>query len=237
MYRSRSFAHLGDWFCDACGFQRPALDASITPLQVEADGWHLRLDHHVLGQGILLKSPLCGLYNAYNILAGASVAGHYHTPVKAIQKALSTHQAMFGRSEKRVVEGKSVQIMLIKNPAGASEVIKTVCEDVHAHLLIALNDSYADGEDVSWIWDADFEQLLTSHPNAERYTVSGKRAYDMANRLQHATLKTDWQPKVEHHLDRAFRTALVAVKDGETLYVLPTYTALLELEAQRKHEL
>ncbi len=229
LYRSRSFAHLGDWFCEGCGFKRPDLDASITPLNVEANGWHLRLDHLVLGQGILLKSPLLGLYNAYNVLAGASVAGYYHTPVTAIQQALNTHQAMFGRAEKRLIEGKPVQIMLIKNPAGASEVIKTVCNDTQAHILIALNDSYADGEDVSWIWDADFEQLLTTHPNAERYTVSGKRAYDLANRLQHASLNTDWHPQVEASLENALHLALAGVKDGETLYILPTYTALLEL--------
>jgi UDP-N-acetylmuramyl tripeptide synthase len=230
LYRSRSFAHLGDWFCEGCGLKRPDLDASLTPLQVEADGWHLRLNHHVLGQGIILKSPLLGLYNAYNVLAGASVAGHYHTPVTAIQMALDTHHAMFGRAEKRVIEGKSVQIMLIKNPAGASEVIKTVCDDKKAHVLIALNDSYADGEDVSWIWDADFEQLLTMHPNAERYTVSGKRAYDLANRLQHATLDTSWHPQVEHSLEEAVHLALEGVNEGETLYILPTYTALLELD-------
>jgi lipid II isoglutaminyl synthase (glutamine-hydrolysing) len=229
LYHSRSFAHLGDWFCNACGFKRPTLQASLTPLALEAEGWLLSLDHDVLGQGILLKSPLLGLYNAYNVLAGACVAGQYHTPVEAIQQALTIHQPMFGRSEKRLVAGKAVQIMLIKNPAGACEVLKQVCADKTAHVLIALNDAYADGEDVSWIWDADFEQLLSTHPNSERYTLSGSRAYELANRLEHATLLSNWHPKVEPSLKTALIHALAGVEAGETLYILPTYTALLEL--------
>jgi len=229
LYHSRSFAHLGDWFCNACGFKRPTLQTRITPLGLDANGGLLSLDDEVLGQGILLKSPLLGLYNAYNVLAGVCVAGHYHTSVEAIQQALTMHQPMFGRSEKRFIAGKAVQIMLIKNPAGACEVLKQVCADKTAHVLMALNDAYADGEDVSWIWDADFEQLLLAHPNSERYTLSGSRAYELANRLQHATLLSHWHPNVEPCLKTALAQALAGVEEGHTLYILPTYTALLAL--------
>ncbi|XVJ51863.1 MAG: DUF1727 domain-containing protein [Vampirovibrio sp.] len=236
-YHHHSFAHLGDWFCEACGFKRPDLDLALTPLTITDAGWSLRVDSVTLGQGVVFQSPLLGLYNAYNIAQALCIASHYGVSVQAMQHALTTHQAMFGRAETRVYQGKTLKIMLIKNPAGASEVLKTICADPQAHLLMILNDAYADGEDVSWIWDADFEQLLVAHPHGTQYTVSGTRAFDLANRLQHASLEEGWTPRViEASLSNALQAAVASTPEASTLYILPTYTALLALESLWKND-
>ena len=120
--------------------------------------------------------------------------------------------------------GRSVSILLIKNPAGANEVLRTLTlEDGRLDLWMALNDGIADGRDVSWIWDADFEVLAG---RVRRVTCSGTRAEEMALRLKYAEIDADIQ--VERDLGTSLDLA-VATAEGEHLYALPTYTALLEL--------
>jgi lipid II isoglutaminyl synthase (glutamine-hydrolysing) len=228
-YHSKSFAHLGHWHCPACGTERPPLDVGIRTGTIEASGWALHIA--TPEKSFTLHSPLFGNYNAYNIAQAVAIAGHYGVTETAMQAGLSAHEAVFGRAERRTVQGKSILIMLMKNPAGASEVLALGAKDPKARFLLALNDSYADGEDVSWIWDADFEQLLESHPQGERYSVAGVRAYDMANRLSLCSETPGWQPAhCGESLKPALEEALATLKVGETLYLYPTYTALLELD-------
>ncbi len=234
-YHRQTLAHLGDWFCSACGTKRPPLDLKLRVLpESEALKQGMRLDLTTTNAHttFLLQSPLDGLYNAYNVAQATAFALHYGVLPTAIQLGLSRHQSMFGRAESRMVQGRQIKIMLIKNPAGASEILKLVSADASARVLILLNDAYADGEDVSWIWDADFERLLQAHPQGERYVVGGSRAFDMANRLKYASLEQAWHPlAVEQEIQEGLKTALASVQGDETLYVLPTYTALLALEA------
>jgi lipid II isoglutaminyl synthase (glutamine-hydrolysing) len=228
-YHSRSFAHLGHWHCTACGTERPPLDVAITPGALETQGWVLQMT--TPQKSFRLYSPLLGNYNAYNIAQAVAMTGHYGVGEVAMQAGLQSHEAVFGRAERRTVQGKAVLIMLMKNPAGASEVLALGARDPKARFLLALNDSYADGEDVSWIWDADFEQLLQHQPSPERYTVAGVRAFDMANRLSLCSTQAGWKPQHSGSpLRPALEKALATLGVDETLYIYPTYTALLELD-------
>ena len=141
-----------------------------------------------------------------------------------MKEALEDFAGAFGRVETIPVEGRDVSILLVKNPAGANEVLRTLTlEERRLDLWLALNDGIADGRDVSWIWDADFEILAG---RVRRVTCSGTRAEEMALRLKYAGV--DAELEVERDLGRSLDHA-VAGLDGGPLYALPTYTALLEL--------
>jgi UDP-N-acetylmuramyl tripeptide synthase len=126
------------------------------------------------------------------------------------------------------VDGREVVLLLAKNPAGANENVRTLMLEPGEHdLLVALNDRIADGRDVSWIWDVDWEQVL---PHVRRLTVTGERAHDMALRFRYAGIDMDLL-HIEPDHEVALRGALAAVPDGGTLEVLPTYTAMHEIRA------
>lgn len=137
-----------------------------------------------------------------------------------IQEALDSYHAIFGRTEKRTINGNPVLIQLIKNPTGASEVLKTV--DLNSNIVIAINDNYADGRDISWLWDSDFEQLK----DAKKLVItSGIRANDMATRLKYAGIPQE-RIIIEPNIKKAIEKA---AKDGKTT-ILPSYTALLSIK-------
>jgi UDP-N-acetylmuramyl tripeptide synthase len=163
---------------------------------------------------------LSGLYNAYNALAAIAFALENGLNRQEIQKAFETYKSIFGRTEKRIINGHQAVIQLIKNPAGASEVLKTV--NLKSNIVIAINDNYADGRDVSWLWDSDFEQLR----GAEKPVItSGVRANDMALRLKYAGIQ---KIIIEPSIKRAIEIAGQTRKD-EKITILPSYTALLEI--------
>jgi UDP-N-acetylmuramyl tripeptide synthase len=173
-----------------------------------------------------LKLPLPGLYNAYNALAAIAAALQLGVGLESVRSGLESMRAVFGRVETIEVDGKPVSILLIKNPAGANEVLRTLRLESNGgglDLWIALNDRIADGRDVSWVWDADFELLAGA---ARRVTCSGTRAPEMALRLKYA----GWPPEsitVEGGIAASLQRALDEADDH--LFALPTYTALLEL--------
>jgi UDP-N-acetylmuramyl tripeptide synthase len=221
-YGELIFGHLGHYRCLQCGYQRPQPTVSAETVYVtpEESRVHLRYGEQALD----VVLPLPGLFNVYNLLAAAAVAYDLGIPANAIERGLTRYQSVFGRAEKKVLQGKNALIMLIKNPVGASEVLKLVGGDPKGQLLIALNDNYADGRDVSWIWDAQFEAI----PSHKRVIVSGVRADDMAIRLKYAGLPES-HIQAEPDLKSALQRALAQTAPDETLYILPTYTALLTL--------
>jgi UDP-N-acetylmuramyl tripeptide synthase len=173
---------------------------------------------------IELRLPLPGLYNVYNALAATAAALELGASPWQVRDALSEFAAAFGRAEHLRIDGHELSILLVKNPAGANEVLRTLTLESGAlDLWIALNDGIADGRDISWIWDADFEVLAG---RVRRITCSGTRAEEMALRLKYAGIDAPIQ--VERELSRSLDSA-IAGSDGQPLYALPTYTALLEL--------
>jgi UDP-N-acetylmuramyl tripeptide synthase len=172
-----------------------------------------------------IKAPLTGLYNAYNVAAAAAMATASGWEFEATGAALSKSTAAFGRQERIALGDKFAEVLLAKNPAGLNQVLATVTgrgED--GHYVFFLNDRIADGRDISWIWDVDFE-LLAGKANA--ITVSGDRAWDLALRIKYAGLGN--MPVVEANAADALESALQSVSTGGTLYVIPTYTAMLEV--------
>lgn len=221
-YGEMIFGHLGHYRCAQCGFERPrpAVAAERVLVKPEESEVLLRYGTEMLE----IRLPLPGLFNVYNLLAAAATVYDLCLPSDVIASGLQNYRSVFGRAEKKRLQDKNVLIMLIKNPVGASEVLKLVGGDPKGKLLIALNDNYADGRDVSWIWDAQFEAI----PAEKHVVVSGQRADDMAVRLKYAGIPED-RLKVEPQLESALQTALQQTRPDETLYILPTYTALLTL--------
>ena len=144
-----------------------------------------------------------------------------------IQKALDSFKSIFGRTEKKVIKGHDTVVQLIKNPTGASEVLKTV--DLKSNIIIAINDNYADGRDISWLWDSDFELLK----DAEKSIItSGIRANDMALRLKYAGIPQD-KIVVVPDIKDAINLAADTASDSEGITILPSYTALLEINKMK----
>jgi UDP-N-acetylmuramyl tripeptide synthase len=178
-----------------------------------------------------VKLGLPGLYNVYNALAAAAVAGEAGVGLAEISRGLSEFGGAFGRVERVKAGDREAFLLLIKNPVGFNEILRTFVTGADAkNVLIAINDNDADGRDVSWLWDVDFEMLADAREegkaDAAPFTVSGIRAEDMAVRLKYAELPVG--PVIPAR-EEAIKSALAATPPGETLYVLPTYTAMLEI--------
>jgi UDP-N-acetylmuramyl tripeptide synthase len=222
-YDAIYLGHLGRYHCPNCGRRRPDPDVVATRVELEGmSGSRLRLE---TPDGTLeLHLPLPGLYNVYNAIAAAATLLRLGVPLAQTGAALEGFGGTFGRVETIQVGARRVSILLIKNPAGANEVLRTLTlEEGELDLWFALNDRIADGRDISWIWDADFEVLAG---RVRRATCSGTRAEEMALRLKYAGI--DAPIEVERDLGASLDRA-VATAAGQRLFALPTYTALLEL--------
>jgi lipid II isoglutaminyl synthase (glutamine-hydrolysing) len=223
IYEAVFLGHMGHYRCPSCGRERPSPQVSAEKVTLNGmSGSDVRIA--TPAGPIELSLPLPGLYNVYNALAATAAALELGASPTQIRDALAAFAAAFGRVERLSIGPREVAILLVKNPAGANEVLRTLLlEDGQLDLWIALNDRIADGRDVSWIWDADFEVLAG---RARRIGCSGTRAEEMALRLKYAGVKAPIV--VERELGPSLDAA-VADGDGHPLYALPTYTALLEL--------
>ena len=218
-YSKQFFAQQGHYFCD-CGFSRPSCQYSAK-VKIFDDYSIINVCHNDIN--FEFKVSLVGLYNAYNALAAISIAFENGLNQTEIQKALDSYKAIFGRAEKRTISGHQTIIQLIKNPTGASEVLKTV--DLNSQIIIAINDNYADGRDISWLWDSDFEQLK----NTKRTIItSGIRANDMAVRLKYAGVP-DEKITINRNIEKAIDYAINTCKSDDKITILPSYTALLKI--------
>ena len=216
--------HLGVYRCPSCGRERP--QPSVAAEQISLDGTRGSRFELVTGAGRAgVTLPLPGLYNIYNALGAAAQCLDLQVPLDAVVAGLGDVRAAFGRAERIAIGEVEVQVMLIKNPAGANEILRTlVLEPDELDLLAILNDRTADGRDVSWVWDADFEMLAA---RVRRVTCAGTRAAELAVRLKYAGVPVD-RLHVVAGVAGALDAALADAPAGR-LYVLPTYTALLEL--------
>ncbi len=214
LYEGIYYSHIGVWKCARCGARRQSPNV---------DRW---------------DSPLPGLYNRYNTLAAVATALSLGIDKAMIHKAMAGFAPAFGRQEEFEVDGKKVKIFLSKNPAGFNASLRTVLELGGRALLLVLNDRIPDGRDVSWIWDVDFEMI----PKSLSVIVSGDRVYDLALRVEYSRkspvthFKSQTHSKildvplcVEPKLKNAIKNGLKRCKSTETLYILPTYSAMLEV--------
>ena len=215
--------HVGDYRCPNCGFARPHPDIAATSVAVEAEGTRLTLG---AGEGAIVRVPLPGLYNAYNALAAIAAAHALGIAVDVAARAIDSFQPAFGRLEIVAAEGRRLRLVLVKNPAGFNAAITPLLtRDGSVRLLTALNDLDADGRDVSWVWDADFEALA---PRIEWAVVTGLRARDLALRLKYAGVPPERMVVIDGW-DAAVRETLRRTDVGDEVTVLATYTATLAL--------
>ena len=221
-YDAVYLGHLGRYRCLNCGRSRPEPEVVAERVRLRGmSGSEVSLRTPAGATDVSL--PLPGLYNVYNAVAAAATALELGASLADVKAALEAQTAAFGRVETIPIDGRDVSILLIKNPAGANEVLRTLALEAGSlDLWIALNDKIADGRDVSWVWDADFELLAG---RVRKVTCSGTRAEEMALRLKYAGI--DASLAVERDLGRSLDAA-VAGASGR-LFALPTYTALLEL--------
>lgn len=216
VYQGVYLSHQGDYNCPNCGFHKPSL-------AIDSREW---------------EQILIGLYNKYNTLAAVLAAQQLGVDAAIIRDTIANFQAAFGRAEELQVRGKHVRILLSKNPVGMNETIRAVNEVSErqieaesrqlAPVLMVLNDRIPDGTDVSWIWDVDTEKLVE---RGGTLIVSGDRVYDMALRLRYSQPEIDSKMNlvVKEDLKEAIATALEQTPAHETLHILPTYSAMLEV--------
>lgn len=197
-YAKIFYSHLGLWSCSSCQLVHPSHVTTSSPLY-----------------------PLEGTYNKYNTNAATALSRLLDLTDEQITFALKTFSPSFGRQEKITIGEKQVEIILAKNPTGFDQALATILEKKSTNILLALNDNVADGTDISWIWDVDFEMLLHQKINV---TLAGTRAHELALRLKYAGIK-DYI--VESDIEIAINKALK--RADKDLSILPTYTAMLEI--------
>jgi len=225
-YAAAYVGHLGDYRCPRGDHERPPLEVAARDVSLQGlERAAFRLDTPEGSCPIELGLP--GLYNVYNAVAAAALARTLGADLDEIAAGLERFSAAFGRFERIAVGGKRILLLLIKNPAGANEAVRTLGDGgAPRRVVVALNDEIADGRDVSWIWDVDFEPLL---PGLETLVASGGRAAELALRFRYGGLAEDaieLEPDLGRALDRGLE---LTPEDGE-LVVLPTYTAMLGLQ-------
>ena len=242
------YGHIGHYACVSCGWRRPSPEVRITRAAKRPDG-QMNLTIEAGGDRLKVHLPLAGLYNAYNALAAATVARTLRLESEHVVAALETFEAVFGRQE-RVRLGKGVILLnLVKNPVGFNQVLQALFSPESSVpssesaqttpelatrdpgpgtlLVIAINDLFADGTDVSWLWDVDFEMLAGRNLTL---LCTGLRAHDMALRLKYAGIpshRVEVEERVHEVVSRAVRTA----SEGGSVIFCPTYTAMLDIRA------
>jgi UDP-N-acetylmuramyl tripeptide synthase len=224
-YAAAYVGHLGDYRCPACGHARPPLD--LVARSISLDGLDaVRFELVDAERALPVRLSLPGLYNVYNALAAAALARLLGATPQEVKDGLERFTAAFGRFERLDLGDRRMLMLLVKNPTGANEVVRTlVAGGAPRVAVLALNDGIADGRDVSWIWDVDFEPLLE---RLERVVVTGQRAAELALRFKYAGFDPqaiEVMPELERGLDRG----LALTPEGSELVVIPTYTAMLAL--------
>ena len=226
-YDRRYFAHVGYWRCTNCDRKRPAPDTAASAVQLGLESAQVTFS----GQANPVSIPLTGLYNVYNALAAVAACRVFGLPESAIRTGLGAVAPAFGRQEVVEIDGRRLRLFLTKNPAGANQVLLLLREIARGapplKLALLLNDRFADGQDVSWIWDVDYELLQGS---VGRWWAGGERAEDLAVRLKYGRFEP---PSVVEHDPGRFLDAILAESaPGDDIFVVPTYTAMLDFRAE-----
>ncbi len=217
-YNFITYNHLGDFFCSNCGYKRPKLTYAVEEIcHVDADSSEVIINNHKF----LINQS--GIYNVYNALCAYSIAKFFGIEDLVIEKSLLNQNSSFGRQEIIHIDGKEVKIILVKNPAGYNQAIDTLClNDKEVSFAFLLNDNYADGKDVSWIWDVEFERIKKL--KIKEIFIGGLRLYDMAIRLKIAGLNEDKFILCED-FDRLLNT--IKYSNNTEITILATYTAMI----------
>jgi len=227
-YSSVTFGHLGHFICPSCGYGRPHTHVECTGI-LSYDNLGSTIEVSGPDMDITVKLALPGLYNIYNALAGASFGLALGLDGNGITAALTGFECGFGRMETVHINDRELKMILVKNPTGFNQVLRyLLTQEEPCVTAFAINDRLADGTDISWLWDVDFEILALMDDRIRAYYVSGIRAEDMAVRLKYAGISPD-RVILEKDYHQLIQKALQKTGAGETFYILPTYTAMLDI--------
>lgn len=224
-YKYITYGHLGDYYCDNCGYHRITPNISVERLiSSDADSSNVEIKYNDELYEVNINLP--GGYNIYNALGSLAVSKVINLDINKSIIALSKFESGFGRMEKFVLDGVNVRMILIKNPAGCNQVLNFLSNlEEDSNFVILLNDKYADGTDISWIWDVDFEVLNSINSKIKNIYVSGIRKDDMALRLKYAGFNNI---KVIESYEELIRES---IKDKLDVYIMPTYTSMMDLRS------
>ncbi|MEN8908202.1 MAG: MurT ligase domain-containing protein [Clostridiales bacterium] len=227
-YSYNVYGHLGGFSCPKCNYSRP--DTQITcSLVSELNSSHSNIDIEIENKSYTSKINLPGLYNVYNALSAIALNHILNLPVEKSIEALSSFESGFGRMETIKFEDKLIKVILVKNPTGFNQVLNyLLTEENNLEIAFIINDKIADGRDISWLWDVDFEKLESIQDKISNLYTSGIRAEDMSVRLKYAGIYTDKISQINTH-SQLIDTGLKNTKPQNTFYILPTYTAMLEI--------
>lgn len=223
-YHYHTFGHLGGFYCPNCGYKRETANAGLKEvLSWRDEGETVKMD--LFGEELETEVMLPGGYNLYNALA-ASTVGHLiglpHDKIASVLGGLTTH---FGRMEDVLLGDSKLSLVLVKNPAGFNEVLQFLIQQKpEGNIVFGLNDNYADGRDISWIYDVEFERLTEAAADAKHFYFTGRRAYDMQLRLKYADFDTQ-----KFSVEKDYKTLIEQLKsDGRQTYLVLSYTCMLE---------
>ena len=220
-YSFHHFSQLGDYSC-TCGFKRPDADFNAKDITLFP-----KINFTLENYGNISFNSR-GMYNIYNILASSATALNCGVKFETIQKNALSYKPQIGRMQEFNISGKEIYLILAKNPTGFNQSVYAVCEDIRKKdILIGINDAISDGQDISWLWDVDFEALINE--NSLSFTTSGRRFADMALRLKYADVNSE-KIHLATNLKESLK-GLIESKESEVLYILANYTALFETEA------
>ena len=226
-----SYGHLGGFRCPRCGYCRHAADYAVTDvLELRGSGSRIVMD--IRGEKQLVDVNLPAMYNIYNAAGAVAAVSEIGLGPKAAVEALASFRCGFGRMERFDLGKAGTRMMLVKNPTGCNQVIEFLEDSTERFVLVVcLNDRSADGTDVSWIWDADFEGLARMSSRIEQLVVSGDRAGDMRVRIKYAGI-----PDAHIRVERDYEKLVSWLAEQERpVYIMPTYTAMLELRQTIVH--
>ena len=220
-----SYGHLGGFRCPKCGYRRHKADFAVTDItEQRADGSTVVMD--IRGEKRIVKVNLPAMYNIYNAIGAVTAVVEMGLGADAAVDALADFKCGFGRMEQFKLGKAGTRMMLVKNPAGCNQVIEFL-ENIKEKfiLVVCLNDRGADGTDISWIWDADFEGLRSLGSRLDQVVVSGDRASDMRVRIKYAGIP-DGRIRVQRDYEELVKWI---EKQDMPVFLMPTYTAMLEL--------
>ena len=232
------YGHMGGFSCPNCGYKRPMPNIEVNKI-ISLNSNHSEviiknLDNN-LESAVTINLP--GLYNIYNALAAYAFSYAMNLNPENSIKALSAFNPKFGRMESLNIGSNIVKIILVKNPAGFNEVLNLICNDEsNIRIMFVINDFAADGEDISWLFDVNFEKLKSIDKNVIEYYTSGTRSHDMALRLKYAEIESDKISVLSNGINNDIEYVLNNLKDNEKLYILPTYTSMLKVRQALKEK-
>lgn len=223
-YHYHTFGHLGGFYCEKCGYKRQTPDVALTKVCEWKDGSEV-VEMEVFGEKIQAEVMLPGGYNLYNALAAVTVAHLIGLPEDKIVSVLGSLTTHFGRMEQVQLGNSTLNMVLVKNPAGFNEVLQFLIQQCPTgNIVFGLNDNYADGRDISWIYDVEFERLTEAAAGAKHFYFTGKRAYDMQLRLKYADFDTD-----RFIVEKDYKTLITQLEQsGEQTFLVLSYTCMLE---------